>query len=144
MYFKLKEGVGNHAETDADGNVTIYRAKEGKVIKSNVDLAAKFPDKFVRVQTKAPVQEVPEEEIPEEEIPDEPEEDEDEPDEEPEPLGKDATDKFPLAGENDLSVFYARGKGYYVTEADDPFTALNKKGLKKDKVEAYIKKYLKG
>jgi len=62
-----------------------------------------------------------------------------------EPLGKDVTEKFPRAEEEDLLVFYKKGKGYFVTEVEDPYTRLNKKKIgKKTSVTPFIEKYLKG
>jgi hypothetical protein len=155
MFFKLKKGCGNHSQKGKDGSTVLFTAKEGRVIESESDLAAKCPEKFERVNVsgvdefkKEPVSVITEEPVPvvkeavkevvkkkepvkvEEKI-------------KPEPLGKDVTKNFPHADEEDFKVFYVNGQGYFVTESDQVDTALNKKKLKKAEVEAFIDKYLK-
>ena len=158
MLFRLKPKTGNHAQKGPDGKIIIYCAKDGNIIESDIDLYAKFPNKFERAdevfasfdskKKKPTVQKAVKKEVEEPalEVADEPEEVADEPEEEKaqEPLGKDVTKNFPRAGEEDFKVFYSKGKGYFVTESDDPFTALNKKRLKKELVTKFIEKYLKG
>ena len=140
MYFKLKPRVGSHSQLNKKGELETFTAKEGKVIESDIDLVEKFPDKFelveipgVEKKKETPVEPEP---VIEEEL-----EDNDN-DVKQEPLGKDRTKNYPVAIEEDLKVFYAKGKGYFVTEGDDEFTALNKEKLKKSKVEAFINQYL--
>lgn len=146
MKFKLKTNVGNHTQ----GN-RVYKAEDGEIIESDIDLVEKFPNKFEKVVIPGAGPSDPEEiqkaaeegakEIePQEE--EEEEDDWDDEEEELEPLGADVTKKFPIAVEKDFKVFYKRGKGYMVTEADDPFTKLNKKKLKKANVKEYIEKQL--
>lgn len=132
MKFKLKKGVGNHAEKDDAGNVVIYKAIDGAVIESKTDLAKRHPDKFERVtidkpSVPAPVQKAAEEGAK---------------DLKPEPLGKNVTEKFSLAAENDFKVFYKRGKGYMVTESVNEYIALNDKKLKKADVEEFIDEFI--
>jgi len=136
MYFKLKKGAGSHTQPDQNGELKVYTADGGEVIKSDIDLCEKFPNKFERIDIGT-----------DSVIVDEPEENEDvvteqKEEEERKPIGKDCTAKFLIAQEQDFKVFYKRGKGYFVTEADDEFTPLNKKGLKKDDVEDFIIEYL--
>jgi len=152
MFFRLKEKVGNHAETDPKTGLPIVY-KPGDVIESDTDLAKNWPDKFDRVKVgpsedtpdedEADIQAAAEEGAKDVTPPDE-DEDEDFDDEEEEkvPLGKDVTEKFPRAEEEELKVFYKKGKGFFVTETEDPFTALNEKKLKKAQVEDFIDEYL--
>lgn len=170
MRFKLKQGVGNHTETDPKtGRPVTYKSGDGQIIESDSDLVARFPEKFERVvvggeavvqdpstpeEEKTPVQEAAEEgakdvmppEEPEVEEPEaeEPDEDEaDEPEGKPVPKGaKDVTDKFPRAEEEELKVFYKKGKGFFVTEEEETSIALNEKRLKKAQVEEFIDDYL--
>ena len=150
MYFKLKKGTGNHTQRNKKGELVTYTSAGGEVIESDIDLTKKYPEKFEKVEI--PGIEVSKKEVEEaakkgaEGIADPNKEDEDNFDEdeedEREPLGKDVTSKFPIAKEQDFKVFYKKGKGFFVTEADDEFTALNKKGLKKVDVESFIEEQL--
>jgi len=161
MFFKMKKRTGNHSQ---DGVIYV----SGDVVESEKNLCEMFPGKFERIDVpfeifkrpeKSDVQKAAEEgakdikpkkkskpkPVSDEEvlaIADEPDEEEDE--EDKEPLGKDVTKNYKRAGEEDLKVFYKKFKGRWVTEAEDPFTALNKKPLKKDQVVPFIEKWLKG
>ena len=152
MYFKLKRKAGNHSQKDKNGKAVVYVAKDGNVIESENDLIKMFPGKFELVEVvtapvevvksaenkKSDVQKIVEKVAKDISAPVKKEE------KKAEPIGKDVTEKHPLAEEQDFKVFYVKGKGYFVTEADDDSVALNKKGIKKEKVEAFIKKYLEG
>jgi hypothetical protein len=159
MLFKLKPGVGNHAETDPKtGEITVYHANEGKIIESQHNLVQLFPDKFERVniggvteQEKEEVQKaaekgakdiLPKQESNEEEIEDTEEKEEEKG--EIVPIGKDVTEeKFPEAKEQDFKVFYSKeDRGYFVTEFEDISTALNDEPLKKREVNPFIESYL--
>lgn len=168
MLFRMKEKVGSHSDVNSKGELVTY--KSGDVIETNVDLAKAFPEKFERVRVGGETPPLPENikksprleniDTPKEEKSDiqkaaekgakdvippaeEPEdEDDDEDDEEKVPLGKDVTEKFPGTEEEKLKVFYKKGKGFFVTTAADPFTALNEKKLKKAKVEIFIDEFL--
>jgi hypothetical protein len=125
MYFKLKPNTGDHTQSE-EGKLKTYNSEEGCMIPSTFDLVEKFPNKFERVN---PVQK-----------PIRPSDS----DCEPKPLGKDVTDKFPTAKEDDFKVFYKPKAGYFVTEEDTPFDALNEDKLSKAKVEEFIKSLLEG
>jgi len=168
MRFKLKSKVGNHTETDPKtGNLVIYTP--GDVVESESDLVARFPDKFERVTVgnekaavvqstetpeaeKTPVQKAAEEgakdiqpEEPAEELKEEPkEESKKKVLKKKNPLGKDVTEKFPSAEEQELKVFYKKGKGYSITEAGDTSIALNEKPLKKSQIAKFVEEYLEG
>ncbi len=137
MFFKLKPGCGNHSETGPDGKPVVYT--QGDVIESDHDLEAMFAGKFERVQVGDVKDADPD---PEEDptLPPPPP-----PSTEPveNPLGKDRTEKFPKAAEEDFMVFYKRGKGFSVVEADEPTVPLNEDPLKKDEVADFIDEYLK-
>ncbi len=160
MFFKLKSRVGNHAQKGPDGKVVIYYAKDGNIIESNTDLSEKHPTKFERVDVpgsvkadtkkkKSDVQKAakkgakdiaPKKEKEEEDLKEEEEEEEEK---EQIPLGKNVTKSYKMAKDQDLKVFYKRYKGRFVTEAEDVFTAVNKKPLKKAEVNKFIEKWLK-
>jgi len=148
MYFKLLPKVGNHAQKDPKtGKVTIYKSEDGCVIESDSDLVKKFPGKFERVKAFDPAAEAAaqteEEEVEEAPQPSAPS------NKKPakkttkpkKSVGKDVTEKFPEAKEEDFKVFL-KGSAYVVTEADDPSVPLNKKLLKKKEVMSFIKEYL--
>ena len=169
MYFKMKDGVGSHSEKDSKTGLPVVY-KSGDIVKSDSDLAIRFPDKFERVnmgglketksatvqdietpeEEKSEVQQAAEEGVKDIQPPKKDEEEEQPPKKDEEEkkvklrkkLGKDATAKFPRAEEEDFKVFYKKGKGYFVTESDEPFTALNKKPLKKAQVENFVEDYL--
>ncbi|MHA1170342.1 MAG: hypothetical protein ACTSRU_21145 [Candidatus Hodarchaeales archaeon] len=135
----MKKNVGNHTQRDKAGELVTITSKGGEIIEldnDQGDLCKMFPGKFEEVK-----------------IPGTKSNQEDE--EKPRPkkkvvrrkkksvsLGRDGTSKFSIAEEQDFKVFYKAGKGWFVTEADDPFVALNKKPLKKDEVEEFIEEYL--
>lgn len=151
MHFRLKPKCGNHSQmNEKTGEIDIFTADSGELIGSVVDLCKMFPNKFEQVdvpgavlkQTKKQkdaVQAVAEKGA--EGVAD-PNIDDDE-DEDQKPLGKDVTRNYPIAVEQDFKVFYVKFKGRWITEADDPFKALNEKPLKKDKVIPFIEDYLK-
>ena len=168
MYFKLKPRTGNHAQTDKDGNVVIFTAKEGRVIKSKTDLAKKYPTKFERVNIagekeletvqdpdeKTDVQLAAEEGI-KDIMPEDDDDDFEDEDEEEKPkkkkkrkkkkaksLGKDVSSKFPKAEEEDYKVFYTKGKGYFVTDHDDPTVPLHEERFKKSEVMPFVEEQL--
>jgi hypothetical protein len=120
-FYKLRPKVGNHSETDKDGNVKTYNAKDGHVFKSKADLCKMFPLKFERVHSFDP----DEEEGMGAEI----------------DMGKEVTENFPNATEAEFRIFL-NDKKYYVVEEDSPKTPLNSKPLRKSGVEKFIKKYL--
>jgi len=158
MLFKLKPGVGNHAETDPKtGETKIYNAKDGEIIESQHNLCQLFPDKFESVTVGgAPLEKIevqkaaekgakdilPKQESNEEET----EEIEEKEEEKGEIvlLGKDVTEeRFPEAKEQDFKVFHSKEyKGYFVTGFENIATSLNKDPLKKKEVIPFIEKYL--
>jgi len=151
MYFKIKENRGSHAQADLKTKKTIiYKSSEGKVIESEIDLCAKFPDKFEKVEMgfarSAPVEEIVEETIEEtiEEIVVEVKPEPKKPKSKSAGFGTDVSDKFPLIKEIEeeedvsLKVFYKKGKGFFITTAEDLGTALNENKLKKANVEDFI------
>jgi len=166
LKFKLKPGVGRHTQKNPKtGVIETFEAKDGKVILSAVDLVEMFPDKFDRVSVgddpvvpfndiqeaaekgaselapatddSEPLEDTDSEEDSQDDDVDDVDDDEEE-DDEPEPLGVDKTEQFDIAVEQDFKVFYKKGKGYFVADADEPFVALNKKKLTKAKVEKFI------
>jgi len=151
MYFKLLPKSGSHAQPGDDGEVVIYEASEGRIIESKNDLVKMFPNKFKKVdlgsliqtadtpeKEKTPVQKAAEEGAKDVMPPEKPKKKKEK------YLGEDCTSKFPSVEEQALKVFYAKGKGYFITEDDDPFVALNKDNLKKEEVDFFVKDYLKG
>jgi len=147
MKFKLKKHTGNHTQK-VNGILKTFTYNSGEIIESDVDLSEKFPNKFEKVLIAeiAPniVQKAVEKPVEDLNPPKEDDDFNEDPEEEEirEPLGKDVTSKIKIAIENDFKVFYKKGKGYFVAEADDEFIALNKKGLKKEKVEDFIENHL--
>jgi len=166
-YYKLLPKRGNHnqGETDKAGNPIIY--KPGDVIETDMDLVKMFPNKFVEVNVggdnilptvdKSEIQraaergakdlkpaEPDEVEEDEEEIEEEEVEEEEETKSNPVPDGAKLSKSFPEAEEQDLKIFYKRGEGYWVTEADDPkHNAINNKPIKKKvEVMAFVNEYL--
>jgi hypothetical protein len=145
-YFKLKPKVGSHSEKNDEGHIEVYKASEGRVIETEKDLVAMFPEKFERVKgfddadtpEKTDVSEAaeagaadiaPPAPTP---VPEAPVES---------PLGKDRTDKFSHAKENDFKVF-SDGGAFYVTDVDDIEKALNDKPLKRQQVDSFVDEYL--
>ena len=132
MFFKLKPGAGNHSEKDENGKIVVYKSEDDGVIESENDLVKMFPNKFERV-TENLTEPEPKEEPPVE------------PEPEPEgPLGKNVTDEFKRAQNEDFLVFRSED-GVFVAEADEPDEALNDEPLEDSRkaVNAFIKKYLK-
>lgn len=56
-------------------------------------------------------------------------------------LGENVTAEYPAAREAELLVLKS-GKDYFVADTDQPDKALNKKAVKKDGVDAFIKQYI--
>ncbi len=146
---KYRVIIGQHVQ---DGRS--YNA--GDVIESDVNLSAVFRGKFELVQeplltvaAPAPTPEKKQEKEPEPE----PEPDADEQDaegeeakeeEESEPLeGKDVTASFKIAVDEDFQVI-ENEQGFWVYDADEPDTVLNKEALKKTQVRSFIRNHLKG
>lgn len=137
MYFKLRPGAGNHTEKDENGKEITYESKDETVIESDKDLCAMFVNKFDKVDietvssikkktakkktTKKPAKKEPEEVI--------------------NPLGRDVTEQFPKAEEEDLKVFQT-GDAFSVVETDEPDKPVHDKPLKKKDVIPFIDKYL--
>jgi len=135
--FKLLPKVGNHTQRDKAGELVTITAEGGEIIETEDDLCKMFPGKFEEVK-------IPESQAKKEKT----EDTKSKPKKKivkkkKKSLGRDVTEKFEVAEEEDFKVFYATGRGYFVAEAEDPTTSLNEKGLKKASVEKYIKKYLK-
>lgn len=141
MFFKIKPRCGSHAEGGK-----VYRA--GDIVPSEKDLVALFPFKFEKavdnVPSKgqpirgavppatAPQAQKPEEEKPSDTLP-------------PSsgPLGKEVTEKFPSAKEQDFKVFAVPG-GFNVYDADDLKSPLNKEVLKARKdIGPFVENFLK-
>jgi len=137
MTFRIKKGCGAHSEPAKEGEeARMYEA--GDLIETEKDLCALFPGKFERVEVFPNKPEPTPEPEPEEQE----EKEEDTPaKEERHPLGRDVTDSFPEAKEEDLKVF-ADGGAYSVVEPDEDNKPLNEKPLKKRSVSTFIKKYL--
>lgn len=147
MIFKMKEGVGGHVHQEKPG-ADLIPLKAGDTVKTDVDLAAMFPDKFERAQglpetafVAGPVSEGPPKPKDQPPVKGKPSSTKSEEKSEKTSLGKDVTAKFPKAGEEDFKVF-TKDRGYWVAESDDPTTPLNETKLKKDEVDAFIDKYL--
>lgn len=169
-YFKLVAGKHSEPTYNNVGRVSgskAYNARDPKnnIVESETDLVKAFPNKFVEVDKKGNPkrEEVAIEEVPENMLandqgtkdpPNSPQalplkatdnEAEDEGDDEDErelvdsKLGEDVTDDFPNALKKNLLVF-KKGREYFVAAADDPNDQLNPNPLKKDKVEAFVKK----
>jgi len=47
MFFRIKNGAGNHTQPNAKGIPTVYKA--GETLESNIDLVKCFPKKFERL-----------------------------------------------------------------------------------------------
>lgn len=144
MLFKMKSGVGSHAEPGPDGRVVIHKAGDNAIIESDRDLVTMFPNKFERVDEinpakpeKSDVQKAAEEGFKGVMPPADPPAEQ----EEEEPLGRDVTHRFPLAEEEDFKVF-AKGGAFFVVEADDPDVPLNDKPLKRKDVEQFVEQNL--
>lgn len=159
MFFKLKPGVGNHAETREDGTLEIYKAEEGRVIESSRNLDAMFSGKFERVEigdvpeeAKSGAQKAAEKGAEGVAAPNKGKDrGEAEDGKSPQPkkskkpkssLGKNVTSRFPRAEEEDFKVF-ADGGAFYVVEAEEPEIPLHKKPLKRKGVEPFIEAFLK-
>lgn len=140
MFFKLKPKAGSHCETDAKGNIHTYRAADGHIFDTKLDLVKMFPNKFERVEVmtteelaaapkvkvgaapaKPPTKDAPASKF-----------------------GEDVTAKFKEAADEDLRVF-RKGEDFTVVEAEEPDVALNDKALTatgKGGVKAFIEQYL--
>ena len=138
MHFKLLKGAGNHSQVGKDGKLEIFTSKEGRVIKSDLDLVKMFANKFERVEVdprntveKTEVQKAAEEGA----------KDLKPASEEENPLGKDVTKQFTQAVAEDFKVF-AKGDDFFVTEDEAPTIVIHEEPLKKREVNKFIKKYL--
>jgi len=123
MYFRLLPKVGGHAFVDPSGKTVFLKASEGVVIESEVDLFKLFPNKFERVEAPAGPASAPVGPSP------------------VSPLGRDVTQRFPLAVEHGFKVF-ADGGAFVVVEADDPGVVLHEKPLKRKDVGSFITGYI--
>ena len=143
MLFKLKEGVGNHASGDVgdDGRPIIYKPEDGHIFKSDVDLTEAFKGKCERVHGVSPDDvDDPKPAKPKGKKAEPKDED---PGDEPNPLGRNVTEKFPEAIPQGLMVF-ADGGAFSVVEAGEPTVPLHKNPLHKKQVKEFIKKHLEG
>jgi hypothetical protein len=126
--YQLLPNAGMHGEPINGAKKKFKLYKPGEVVSSERDLVKLFPNKFVALpDVAAPTDDVVE--VSEDTAPTS------------KPLGKDVTEKFDDAVENDLLVFYKSQK-YYVTEKDDVADVLNEKPLKKSEVVPFIENYL--
>lgn len=142
MLFKIKDKQGSHWEGDKE-----YTA--GQLVPSKRDLAAIWPDRFVRVADPVDVPTPAPAPAP---VVD-PDDDEDIPEDKkklkegdkPEDHGfKDVSADFPGAAEKNLLV-WQKGKKYNVTRAGDPeYRMVNKVPLAKVEVEDCIIDYKAG
>jgi len=142
LRFRLLPGSGRHSQRGPDGKTRIYLADEDAVIESDLDLAAKFPNKFERLDPIQPVGDPdgdPQAEAPGEDPPvrivldlgEEP----------TSALGRDITHKFPKAQAENFLVL-CDGGAFYVVEPEAPDVPLNSRRLHKDQVEPFIEEYL--
>lgn len=140
MYFRLKLGVGSHAEPQADGTTRIYNAKDQEVIRAGTDLAARFPLKFDRVAepiiAPTPAADIAGPLVADESII------------QASMLGDDVTQRYPMAIQERFKVFRtcrpdADDDDYFITEEDNINVPLNDAPLPRSKVKSALKKLAK-
>lgn len=134
MRFKLKAGMGCHADEDG----VVYKAES--IVVSDKALDVHFPDRFEKLPEAAP------ETVPaasSKKGPQPPQDDDNIPEEPEEPKIErvNVSEEFPEAKDADLQVFQ-EGKFYNVTDSSDPDKPLNKTPLKKAKVGAFLQGFV--
>lgn len=131
---------------------------KGDVIQTNVDLIAQFPNKFLKVGDSTPPTNSPaplvlgpagshgvdESKLPPKDLAltsEKPKPEKKGATKSEAPKGKDVTDKFPDAAEEDFKVFKNEGQ-YFVYDADDLSQPKNEQGVDKAGVAGVVKKAL--
>lgn len=150
MKFKLIPGTGNHAARGPDGEIVVYKAEDGIIIESDEDLAAKFVNKFERVEvapdepTTAPAEAPAEKPAPKTTAKKKAtRKRKSKPKKAAKPkLGRDVTAKFPGAAEQDFRVF-ADGGAFSVVDKDKPDQPLHENPLHTHEVAPFMAEYLK-